>query len=198
METEKGGPQSKRPLASCIVSVLAFLAALIGLAAAVTSYMTAREARNQAQEVGERLTTTNEKVQSLTQRVEVLQREAPQVSFSLMYPQDKDEVGDGVRVSGVATPGTNYRYVFIGVKGDGPPNHSWWIGEMVQVRISGGWSGRVDLSRFPIDRDRDIHIKAVLSSKVKSYPPFSFEQVFPREGDNACVESEEVIIRRIR
>ncbi len=69
---------------------------------------------------------------------------------------------------------------------------------MVQVQIDGKWSGTADLKRYPIDRKKDIHVKALLTPKPNSYPPYSFEHVFPRYKDKECVESEQVIIRRIR
>ncbi len=124
--------------------------------------------------------------------------EIPRVSFSLVYPENKDEVGDSVTVSGVATLGSRYKYVFIGTKGDRSNNPNWRMAAMVQVTIDGKWSGTVNLEDYLIDRERDILLKAVLTPEPDSYKPYSFEHVLPRHGDKECVESEQVIIRRIR
>ncbi len=93
---------------------------------------------------------------TLQKEVDVLKKE--RVSFSLMYPQSKEEVGQCVTVRGVATPGSRHKYVFIGTKGDRSNNPNWrsvlresvfdWC--YATIRISSSYNGSFVMKSCPV------------------------------------------------
>ena len=117
--------------------------------------------------------------------------------LSITFPRSDhvNVVGPSVSVTGKATPGTAYQYVFVAFRGTRPPNQMWRVTATAQL-TDGAWRANVPLDQLPIEQEATV--KAVLTRDPTAYKledSRNSYQTFPLHGTDG-VPSNEILVWR--